>query len=346
MRPAPDRLRRRLGAVVVACGVVVAVALAPGHPAAVAGGTVPPVECADRAEACPVALIEPGPAPASPPRAAPPVGLPAAYPLVALQMNLCGSGVATDCYTGARAIREAADRIATATPDIVTLNEVCQRDVLGPLLSAVRAAHPADTVVAAFEPAWNRATRGPFRCTDGDSYGDAVIARAPGGYRGAVVAGGTYPESMQDQADPEERGWVCVDLTGAYYACTSHLVANHPALAGTQCATLTGTDVPGFVAAHGTAPVVVGADLNLVAAPGSPTGVQRCVPAGWDSGSDTGADALQHFLVTGGLTVTNVSALDMAHTTDHPALLLSARAGQRTGAGGSFSPGGTPSPGG
>lgn len=323
----PGRLRHLLGTVVVVCGVVVALALAPGHPAAVAGGTAPPVECADRAEACPVALVEPGPVPANSPQAAAPVGLPAAYPLKALQMNLCDSGLAIDCYTAGRAVREAAHRVATVLPDIVTLNEVCQRDVLGPLLSAVRAAHPADTVVAAFEPAWNRTTRAPFRCTDGDSYGDAVIARAPDGYRGAVVGGGTYPESMQDQTDPEERGWVCVDLTGAYYACTSHLVANHPALAAAQCATLTGTAVPGFVAANGAAPVVVGADLNLVDDPGSPGDVRRCVPAGWDLDSDTDADALQHFLVTGGLIVSNVSALDMARTTDHPALVLSARGG-------------------
>jgi hypothetical protein len=45
-----------------------------------------------------------------------------------LQMNLCNSGLA-GCYEGGRSINEAYNRITGQRPDIVTLNEICSRDV-------------------------------------------------------------------------------------------------------------------------------------------------------------------------------------------------------------------------
>jgi len=280
----------------------------------------------------------PAPGPLSPPpssvgpvHAAVRSAVPPSFTLRVLQMNLCNSGQAPDCYTGGRSVAEAAAKIAEFEPDVVTLNEVCQRDVLGPLFRAMAAGHASDAVVAAFEPAWNRPHRAPYRCTDGDSYGDGLIARVPAaGYRHGFVSGGTYPEAMQDQSDDEERGWVCVDMSARYYACTSHLVAHHPDLAARQCDELMGADVPGFVGAHGSAaPVIVGSDFNLVDNGGAAYDVNACAPDGFyveDDPAQPGVEP-QHFMVSRALALRDLVDLDMQRTTDHPGLLITVQAG-------------------
>jgi hypothetical protein len=314
------------GGVLAAGAVLVAVALGSGGPVAPPDAADAQVECVTPAEGCPVVQVAPVPAHPSPVVAPRATGSP--YTLRALQMNLCDSGLA-HCYTGGRAVTEAAAKIATVAPDIVTLNEVCQRDVLGSLLAAMAAAHPSEPVVAAFQPAWNRSRRAPYRCTDGDSYGDGVIVAAPAaGYRGSVVSGGTYPESMQDPTDDEERGWVCVGVRGEYYGCASHLVAYHPALAARQCAQLLGGEIPGFVGTHGAAPVIVGSDLNLADNGGHTYDVRFCAPFGYYVEDDPGLPSVepQHFVVSGTLAFRSVVDLDMEGTTDHPALLLTVQA--------------------
>src|SRR5262245_25680133 len=66
--------------------------------------------------------------PAGSPLAGPtPEGGVPAEPVRVLQLNLCGSGIAA-CYTG-RSTAEAAAVIRAQTPDLVTLNEICQDDV-------------------------------------------------------------------------------------------------------------------------------------------------------------------------------------------------------------------------
>lgn len=284
------------------------------------------VHCADPDRACPTARVVGGPAaaPGAHPVAATaahggPLAGPAAGRTVrAMQMNLCDSGHARDCYTGGRAVTEAVGKIAAYRPDVVTLNEVCRADVLVTLLSAMHLAHPGGTVVAAFEAAWSPSRHGAFRCTNGDEFGDGVIVSAPaGGYAGSAVNGGTYPSSMQFAPDDEDRGWVCAALTGVLNACTSHLVANHPDLAARQCAELMGDAVPGFVAVHGAGRTIMGGDLNLTGA-----AAQGCVPVGYYTERDPNVVPFQRFIVTDDLAFRAVADLGMDRTTDHPALLL------------------------
>jgi len=329
---APDRRSRPwaypalwIAALVVIAAVAVVAATVGRAGTTDRGGPDVSVECVTPAEGCPVVLAAP---------VAPPPGHAASRApadLRALQMNLCDSGIARDCYTAGRAVTEAAAKIATVAPDIVTLNEICRHDVLGPLLSAMEAAYPSDPVVAVFMPAWHRADRRPYRCTDGDAFGDGVIARVPAAaYRGAVVTGGTYPESMQDQTDNEERGWACLYLRGNFYACASHLVAYRPDLAARQCSELMRSNVPGFVGTHGVAPVVLGSDLNLVDNGGKAYDVRFCVPYGYYVRSDPGEPSVepQHFVVSDTLAFRSIVDLDMDRTTDHPGLLITVRAGR------------------
>jgi hypothetical protein len=236
-------------------------------------------------------------------------------------MNLCNSGRARDCYTRGRAVTEAAGKISAYRPDVVTLNEVCQKDVLDTLLTAMRQAHPGAPVVAAFEPAWSPSRHAAFPCNNGQPFGDGVIVSLPAvAASHLAVGGGTYPSDMQFAPDDEDRGWVCIAVTGVLYACTSHLVANHSDLAARQCHELMDARIPGFVAAHGPAPVVMGADLNLTDAD-----AQACVPPGYYRERDPSVEPLQHFMVSDELTFGGVADLGMDRTTDHPALLLTLR---------------------
>src|SRR5690242_15634899 len=101
-----------LGAVLA----VLAGALVAGLRGSVApvGATLPAtdIHCADQDRACPTARIVggPGAAPVAHPVAATAsrgIGPAAGRMVQAMQMNLCNSGRALDCYTGGRAVTEA-----------------------------------------------------------------------------------------------------------------------------------------------------------------------------------------------------------------------------------------------
>lgn len=241
-------------------------------------------------------------------------------PVRVLQMNLCGSGLAP-CYTG-RSVVEAAAVIRQTTPDLVTLNEVCREDVI--TLAAVMGGGVqgggvqgggvqgggvhGDAVVAAFEPARDRRTGGPFRCRDGRQYGIGLIGRQwPATGRSAVTTSGVYPD--QDPRQPEERVWLCVD-TGAYTACTTHLANLTKAVAAAQCRHLLDAVLPL------SGPVVLAGDLNLRG--GSPE-MRSCVPRGNRRSDDGG---VQDVVAGAGFTVTGRRQIDLRGTTDHPALLV------------------------
>lgn len=110
-----------------------------------------------------------------------------------LELNLCNSGVA-GCYQGGRSVPEAQDLIRERVPDVVTLNEICSRNVVdGPLQESLRELWPRDYVYAVFMPAMNRRTGEPIKCNTGDSYGSAVMGRIPAqGYHGIEAYGGIY----------------------------------------------------------------------------------------------------------------------------------------------------------
>ena len=196
--------------------------------------------------------VAPTPAPATPaPIPAPTVRV--------LQLNLCSSGIA-GCYTG-RSTEQAAAVIRAEAPDLVTLNEVCQDDVAD-LERALAAAVPDATVVSAFQPARNGRTGEPYRCRNGRQYGIGLLSRWPS-VSGSTAGGGIYP--AQDRDDPEERAWLCLDAaaTPPVAVCTTHLAYTKREVAGAQCRYLFETVIAGIRARDGTAPVVLGADLNL-----------------------------------------------------------------------------------
>jgi len=225
-----------------------------------------------------------------------------------LQMNLCDSGLAR-CYTG-RSVGEAGDVIRAEAPDVVTLNEVCRDDV-APLERALTDAG-GGVVVSAFQPVWDRSTGEALRCRNGRSYGVALLTRSTGATHEAV--GGTYP--MQDTGSAELRAWLCLgprtSATAAVTVCTTHLASGDPAVAHAQCAYLTGTAIPAVAARTGSAPVILGGDLNL-RADGS-----TCIPADHRRADD---GHVQHVVATPGLAVGPSRTIAMP-ATDHPGLLV------------------------
>ena len=227
-----------------------------------------------------------------------------------LQMNLCNSGRA-GCYTG-RAVPRAADVIAAEAPDVVTLNEVCRDDV-ATLERTLRAARAGGTVVSAFQAAGDRPSGGPTRCDNGEPYGIGLLTRLDGRDARSSVHRGTYP--AQDLADPEERVWLCVRGDGLH-ACTTHLANTSGQVALVQCGQLLGAVVPGTRGDAGSAPTVLGGDLNLRA--GGTPDVRSCVPVGYRRIDD---GARQQIMASGGVTICCRRAVDMRGTTDHPALV-------------------------
>lgn len=239
--------------------------------------------------------------------AAPAAGRVPRTPTRVLQLNLCDSGIAT-CYTG-RAIVRAAAVIRGQAPDLVTLNEICQED-LYPLGQAFTEVHDGGTVVSAFKAAMDRRTNGDFHCLNGQPYGIGLLAYLPGPSARYSTDGGVYPD--QDTRDPEERVWLCLDATGDFYACVTHLASTSPTVALAQCRYLLTTAVPAARRSGGYRPTVLGGDLNLA-------DPRSCVPPGYAQRGDGG---VQHVLATDDLAVDAAGTVDMAGTTDHPGLLV------------------------
>lgn len=213
-----------------------------------------------------------------------------------LQVNLCDSGMAS-CYRDGRSTVEAAGLIRRYRPDVVTLNEVCARDVSGTVAAAMRSV--SGQVFALFAPAMNRFTGMPYRCTDGDRYGIGMVGV------GSVTASRRYVYRTQYAKTDEWRVALCADVGGTDF-CTTHLESDDHATAEGQCHEFL-RDVDGF---RQDRPTVAGGDFNLV-------DLRGCLPAGWTS---TGDGAVQHVL-TDGPPVRSTSVVPM-HDTDHPALLV------------------------
>ena len=228
-----------------------------------------------------------------------------------LQFNLCDSGIAS-CYSG-RSVRAAATVIREWRPDVVTVNEVCRKDV-SELGRALSAADQGMVLTAAFEPAVNRRNDGPFRCRNGQPYGIGVLAMPNTSGSGERRYDGRYP--TQDLSDPEERVWLCIPADGIY-ACTTHTASTSTAVALAQCRYLTQTVVTTLRSRHGAVPVVVGADFNLPV--GRSAGIQPCLEHRYGSAGDEGR---QDVVASSGLTITSSAVIDMHGTTDHPALFV------------------------
>ena len=104
--------------------------------------------------------------------------LPSHYPFWVLQMNLCNSGLAS-CYDGGASVPEAATVIEDTAPDVVTLNEVCQGDVVQ-LYNTLSSVYAGSTVVWAFKAATDRRTGAAYKCKNGQDYGIGIVVHIPG----------------------------------------------------------------------------------------------------------------------------------------------------------------------
>lgn len=293
----PDRSHRRLWPAIVGCLL-----------ACLAGCSAP----------------APDPAPVLSSSAAPaPAAVVAAAPVRVLQLNLCSSGIAA-CYTG-RATPKAAAVIRAQVPDVVTLNEACDDDVVA-LERALAGVVPGGGVVSAFQAARNGLTGEPYRCRNGRQYGIGIVSRWPS-VPGSPPSGGIYP--AQDPDDPEERAWLCLDAAASpsVAVCTTHLAYTKREVAGAQCRYLFDTVIAGLRARDGAAPVVLGGDLNLGS--GNSPDLKACLPPGSALVDDGGP---QHVVGTPEFVVDDHETIDLDGTTDHPGLLvtLTARPGGGT----------------
>jgi endonuclease/exonuclease/phosphatase family metal-dependent hydrolase len=252
-----------------------------------------------------------------------PAGGASIAPVRVLQLNLCDSGIAA-CYSG-RSVAEAAAVIRAETPDLVTLNEVCQDDVSS-LQSALAEVVPGGAAVSAFQAARDRRSGKAYRCRNGLPYGIGVVSRWPS-VPGSSPDAGIYP--TQDREDPEERAWLCMEVaaTPAVAVCTTHLAYTKRTVATAQCRYLFGTVIARMRARDGAAPLVLGGDLNLGS--GDNPDLTACLPAGSALVDDGGE---QHVVATSELVVESSRTIDLHGTTDHPGLLvrLVARVGHPT----------------
>jgi hypothetical protein len=257
--------------------------------------------------------------------------LPSGYQFRELQMNLCDSGLAA-CYSHGQSVTEAAGVIRDTSPDMVTLNEVCEADVSGQLFDAMSQDWPpGDWVFWVFMPAGDRDTKAPYRCDNAsghlDEYGIGMLGHVPAaGWNGFDAFGGLYPDSYggylsQPTDSNEERAWACAYAIGSYFGCTTHLAQESTTVAFNECVYLMSGVIPAIWDNEGARyPSVMGGDLNLRY--GLSPNVQGCVPAGWFRKGD---DEVQHVMATADYTFDGSELIGMHHT-DHGAWLVKLRA--------------------
>ncbi len=235
----------------------------------------------------------------------------AGVPFRMLQLNLCNSGHASvACYREGWSVAAAAQLVETVRPDVVTVNEICDGDVV-PLRQAL-----GNTGGAVFQAVWDREAADWMRCSGGRGrYGVAVLARErlrTGGW------GGLFPPLLQAGGANELRAYACGRFV-SFVACTAHPQSprsgSERADAGValaQCRYVIGV-LDRF---GGGGPVVFGADLNLVW--DGRGGAQRCVPEGWQRKGDGG---FQHYLYSPGFEHAGTVTYPVRGT-DHAALLV------------------------
>jgi endonuclease/exonuclease/phosphatase family metal-dependent hydrolase len=226
-----------------------------------------------------------------------------------LQMNLCNTGNERMCYRDGRSIAEAVQIIASVAPDVVTVNEVCEDDMVE------LAAALGGTTNVHFEPIRNSRTEEVVRCADGEPSGDAVLL-SPAHPLRAESSGRFSTENTPNQA----RVFTCVQAgTGdsVFYACATHLSLNNDTSVN-QCRELMTEIVPAFRTATGVAaPVVVGGDFNLRDTGGRTA--QECLPDATYIRSDDGE--VQNVVAESPFRLGGTEVLPMQQT-DHPALVV------------------------
>jgi len=231
-------------------------------------------------------------------------------PLTVLQMNLCNSGAAT-CYTG-RAVDRAAAVIRAETPDIVTLNEICEDDVAA-LSRSLEAVSPGGTVLSDFEAAFSLRTGEKVRCRNGRFFGVGLLVHVNGPDPGHRRDGGRY----QMQTRGEQRVWLCLYVKATVHACATHLALGANGVSLAQCRYLMDTAIPKMRALDETVPTVVGGDLNLGA-----VDALACLPPEY---SRTDDGDVQHIMIGPGTRIGSSRTVDMRGATDHPGFVVKLR---------------------
>jgi hypothetical protein len=297
---------RTLAPAMIVCCVLGAIGCVAEEPADPAVRAAIREDCADGPGSCVLSGVAVG-EPDAAELGAIATSLPSRYPFWVLQLNLCNSGFA-GCYQGGQSIPEAATVIQNNAPDVVTLNEICENDV-PQLASTLANVYSGSTVVWAFKAAVDRRTGGPYKCKNGQSYGIGLLAHIPG-YAGHSTSSGIY--ASQDTSSNEERAWLCLNATGNYYACTTHLASTSGSVALNQCKYLMNTAIPSVRASGGGyRPTVMGGDLNLRY--GGFPDAQSCVPSGYFRKGDGG---VQHIMATTDFTFSSSKKISMTYT-DH-----------------------------
>lgn len=242
--------------------------------------------------------------------------IPSGSPFWELQMNLCNSGHA-DCYKDGKAIDEAADRIESSVPDLVTLNEICFDDI-APLYSSIRSLYGSyDATFWAFVPAFN-GDGDPVKCTNGQNFGNGLVGRMFTTSPDPQLDAYGWIYGPQDDGN-EKRTALCARVHNSYWGCTTHLSNRSRSVAMDQCQQLMSDILPSLWSNHGYLPSVMGGDLNLYYADffRSPN-VQDCVPSGWYRKGD---GSVQHVMFRNIFSFRSSTSYPMEHT-DHPAWLV------------------------
>lgn len=204
----------------------------------------------------------------------------------ALQLNLCNSGFAK-CYSSGAAIAEGSAKIASLKPNVVTINEICKDDVARVLHPALSRAWPADYTYSVFNPAIDKRNNGPYKCKNGDAYGNAVLGRVAAGKWSDVAAYGAKYAAQVD--GNEQRTFACAHAVGDHFACSTHLAASDEPTALAQCKALMFDAVPylkRLAGASSAASTVVGGDFNLEYDKADKENAQKCVPNGYTRKGD------------------------------------------------------------
>ncbi|GAA1758319.1 endonuclease/exonuclease/phosphatase family protein [Nonomuraea bangladeshensis] len=318
----PRSARRLTAAVAAVCGLVLA--LAPPAAAAPAPVTVRPLPVSAVAPMGAEAAAQTARARAGRARAVAPAGAAregragtlAARRFHELQLNLCNSGHA-GCYAGGQAVYEGGDLIYYLAPDLVTLNEICAGDLPAYLQPSLAEAWPDDWTYSLFYPALNKQTGAPITCTNGDSFGNAVLGRVPAAlWQGVNGWAGEY--TTQD-GGTEKRTFACAYAIGDHLACATHLSSSSEPIALAQCRALMFSAVPAIRSAEGiSGRTVVGGDFNLEYDTSDPENAQNCVPAGHIRKGD---GDVQHVIFSNDLTFGSTGKYGLSHT-DHDGFLV------------------------
>jgi hypothetical protein len=244
-----------------------------------------------------------------------------------LQLNLCNGGTAA-CYKDNLVIQEAVMTIGRLKPDLVSFNEICLGDLTinrtsdsTTLLQAMRKLWPSDYVYHVFMPALQAGTEDSFKCTNGESFGSALVFHiAPANDWGVAPYGFVYDDQLPTTT--EWRTAACASVYYNYLACTTHLAAGNNAkpVAMKQCNAMMNYIIPTVKNDAGvrltSAPTLIQGDLNLKYDDGDDN-VQKCIPQGFTRKGDSD---VQHIIISDDASFVDTNLVGMTYT-DHVAFV-------------------------